>query len=183
MQLCPPERPPLAVTIRVAGSQDEDSALVSLLDRCFPGTFDGRTFLKQQPHLRLLAFAHGELLGHVGLDFRVVIIDKRPFEIIGMIDLCVAPRSRGRKVGSALLRAAEKYSEGRDFAVLMADDPRLYLASGYSRIDPAWTRWLAIENLETHSVVYRNLSSCFMAKPLGAKDWPSGQIDLLGYLF
>ncbi|WP_172299989.1 GNAT family N-acetyltransferase [Pseudoruegeria sp. HB172150] len=174
---------PQGITIRLACRRDIGPALVKLLDDCFSATFDGRTFYKQQPHHRLLAFENDRLVGHVGLDFRVITVGGTLYEIVGIIDLCVAADRRGLKIGTALVRASETFDVGRDFSLLFADDHRVYEANGYQRIVPAHTRWLAIDELRSHSVIERDLHDCFMAKSLGTTPWPRGEIDLLGYLF
>ena len=174
---------PPDIAIRVACRQDIGSALVNLLDDSFPETFNGRTFYKQQPHHRLLAFEQDRLIGHAGLDFRVITVAGKLYEIVGIIDLCVAADRRGLGIGTALIRASEAFDVGRDFSLLFADDHRVYEANGYRRIVPAHTRWFAIDELRSHSVIERDLSDCFMAKSLGTVPWPSGDIDLLGHLF
>ena len=175
--------PPSGITLRTASREDDGPALAALLDDAFPEVFEGRTFYKQQPHSRVLAFEGERLIGQVGLDLRAVTIDGGLYEIAGIVDLCVAPAMRGRAVGSALLAAAEDVGAGRDFALLCADDQRLYRAHGYSAVTPAPTRWFAIDGLRSHSVIERDLGDCLMAKPLGPRAWPGGPIDLLGTLF
>ena len=171
------------MTIRPARRQDDGPILAELLDKAFPSVFKGRTFYKQQPHRRLLAFEEERLVGHVGLDLRVITIGGALYEIVGLIDLCVVTDMRRKAVGSALINASEDVGIGHDFAVLFADDRRIYEANGYKRITPALTRWLAIDELQSHSVIERDLSGCFIAKPLGSRRWPGGKIDLLGHLF
>ena len=82
-----------------------------------------------------------------------------------------------------MLQSVEEYSNDRDFVVLMSDDQQFYKKSGDTSLKPELTRWLAIHELQSHSIMERDLSDCFMYKPLGKKKWPSGKIDLLGYLF
>jgi hypothetical protein len=65
----------------------------------------------------------------------------------------------------------------------MADRHDLYLKEGYDRVQPALTKWLAIEDRQSVGLMTRDLSDCFMVKPLTEKRWPAGMIDMLGYLF
>lgn len=174
---------PDGITLRTARREDDRSALVDLLEQAFPGMFYGRTFFKQQPHGRLLAFSGQKLVGHVGYDLRMITVGGTPFEIIGIIDLCVASDRRRTGIGSALMRAVLKSGEGRDFAVLCTEDPGFYRPLGFTRVSPAPSRWFAIENLQSHSVVERDLSDYLMVRPLGERPWPPGKIDFLGYLF
>jgi GNAT superfamily N-acetyltransferase len=174
---------PPGITIRPALRDDDGPELANLLDDAFPDTFVGRTFYKQKPHHRLLAFEQNRLIGHVGIDLRAITIAGDIYEIIGLIDLCVSSDARAKSIGSALIRAAEAFGAACDFSILFADDHRIYLANGYQRIEPAHTRWFAIDELRSHSVIERDLGDCFMAKSLNARPWPRGNIDLLGYLF
>lgn len=160
-----------------------DRRLSDLLDQSFPDTFEGRCFFKQEPHCRIVAHTEGSVIGQVGIDRRVVNVAGKIVKIIGVIDLCVAAEYRGNGIGTALLREIEDHSTGREFIILMADNHSIYEKSGYFRLQPALARWLAIEELNSHSIIERDLSDCFMYKPLSSADWPAGKIDLLGYLF
>jgi len=161
----------------------DERALAVLLDRCFPKTFEGRIFLKQEPCARIVAHSENKLVGQVGMDRRVISVDGNIIKITGVIDLCVAEEYRGNGVGTALIEEVEKCSADRDFIVLMADNPAIYHQAGYSQLHCAPTKWLAIEDLAIHSIIERDLGDCFMYKPLAQQAWPLGKIDLLGYLF
>lgn len=72
-----------------------------LLDECFPETFDGRTYFKQLPHLRLLAMDGESVAGQVGIDGRIVNVGGTVVSIFGLIDLAVHPARRGQRIGAA----------------------------------------------------------------------------------
>ena len=157
--------------------------LSQLLDMCFPDTFDGRTYFKQRPHHRLIAL-HGEtLIAQVGIDFRVVNVAGVTLNVCGLIDLCVHPDHRNAGLAGSLLEVAQEMARNVDFLVLMADRHDLYLRQGYERLLAAPTKWLAIEDRSSIAVIERDMSDCFMVKPLADRKWPPGQIDMLGYLF
>ena len=166
-------------------SDSDIGSLRSLLDTSFPETFEQRIYFKQLPHYRLLARDGGRLVGQVGLDFRVIRIDQQVFPILGIIDLCVRADVRHRGYGTQILARARDVamSARADFVLAMADHHELYLKNGYQNIRPAHTRWLAIEERESVMIIERDLSACFMAQPISARPWPTGKIDLLGYLF
>lgn len=175
---------PSQFTIRHATYKDENTELAQLLDQAFPDVFEGRCFFKQRPHQRLLAFENDRLVGQIGIDLRAITVGGTLLNTIGFIDLCVTPQSQGQKLGSALLQAAEQLTDGQDFAILFTDDASdFYKYHGYSGVTPALTRWFAIDELRSHSVIERDLSDCLMVKPLRNQNWPKGRIDLLGYLF
>ena len=160
-----------------------DAAVADLLDACFDGAHGGRTWFKQIPHVRLLAWSGNDLVGHAGLDYRMVRVGETIVPILGVVDLCVAPAARKRGIGAALLQRAEERSRGQSFALAMADDPRLYQRTGYSLLDVANVTFLAIYEMRCHSVIHRDLSEIFMVKQLTCDAWPEGPIDLLGHLF
>ena len=157
--------------------------LSSLLECCFPGFYAGRTFFKQEPHQRLLAYDGDKLAAHLGLDFRTVRVGDSTLAICGIIDLCVDANYRRQGLAAKLLIKAEQLAQRRDFMVLMADDDRLYQRQGYVPLPQATVRWLAIEELHSHSVIERDLSDILRVKAISGQRWPAGKIDLLGYLF
>lgn len=165
-----------------AAVQDQ---LRPLLDEAFPGFFNGRIYVKQQPHFRIVMHSESQLIAHVALDYRVIRIGADIIRICGVIDLCVQKNCRGQGIGSQLLEQTEVHARKAQvcFVVLMADLHDFYSRHGFIRIQAATTKWLAIEDRASHSLTEQDLSDCFMAKPLTRLGWPEGPIDLLGYLF
>ncbi|MCA9040204.1 MAG: GNAT family N-acetyltransferase [Planctomycetaceae bacterium] len=157
----------------------------SLLGECFPGWFDGRSYVKQLPHFRFLAMEGESVVGQLGVDVRVINVGGTVIPIMGLLDTAVRLDRRNTGIATKLLDAAECHARDGEleFLVLMADRHDLYLKAGYRRIQPAPTKWLAIEDRQTIKVIERDLSDCFMAKPLTDKTWPTGTIDMLGYMF
>ncbi|RCS21484.1 GNAT family N-acetyltransferase [Phyllobacterium salinisoli] len=159
--------------------------IVSLLDECFPDTFDGRSYFKQLPHFRYLVFQNEALIGHMGVDHRVIKAGGKAIRIFGIIDLCVKPDHRRTGIAGRLLRSVEALAEKSnvDFLVLMGDDDTLYKSNGFEHVSPAMTRWLAVEDVESVSVIEKDLSNCFLIKGMKSDNWPKGKIDMLGHLF
>ncbi|MEZ6046035.1 MAG: GNAT family N-acetyltransferase [Planctomycetaceae bacterium] len=159
--------------------------LQSLLDECFPGWFDGRSYVKQFPHFRYLAMEGESVVGQLGVDVRVINVGGTVIPIMGLLDTAVRHDRRNNGIATKLLETAEHHASdgGLEFLVLMSDRHDLYLKAGYHRIQPAPTKWLAIEDRQSVQVIERDLSDCFMAKPLTDKTWPTGTIDMLGYMF
>ncbi|WP_028731503.1 GNAT family N-acetyltransferase [Rhizobium leguminosarum] len=159
--------------------------IVALLDESFPDTFDGRTYFKQLPHFRYLAFEGETVIGQAGVDHRVIRVGGKFTRIFGIIDLCVTPARRGVGLAADLLKQVERRAatSNVDFLVLMGDVDTLYIANGFQHVAPAMTKWLAVEDVESVAVIERDLSDCFLIKPLKGENWPVGQIDMVGYLF
>lgn len=178
-------------TLRIASlpehsiTSEVSSQLQDLLEECFPGWLEGRTYYKQLPHFRLMAMDAERVVGQVGVDGRIINVGGEVLSIFGVIELAVRSSCRGRGIGTMLLSEVERIarSANRDFLVVMADRHDIYLKEGYRRILPARTRLLAIENRQSVDVVENDLSNCFMVKPLTDKPWPKGTIDMLGYVF
>ncbi|MDC9589619.1 GNAT family N-acetyltransferase [Xenorhabdus sp. XENO-10] len=151
----------------------------------FPDTFDGRSYFKQLPHFRYLIFQDDTLIGHMGIDHRVIKIGGETVRILGVIDLCVKPSHRCIGIATNLLKTIEQLAatSNVEFLVLMGDNDALYKANGFKRVTPAITKWFAVEDVESISLIERDLSDCFLVKAMRDKDWPNGKIDMLGYLF
>ena len=161
--------------------------LQGLLSNCFPDFFSDRHYYKQVPHGRLLARQHGRLVGQLGIDYRVVRFGNKVLSVFGVVDLCVALDARGRGIGGQLLDALEaRARHGEvDLLIAIADDPRLYAAQGFQRVDPV-TRWLAIEDRRSINVLEKKLKGRMLVKMVRKDDAPDnlfGAADLLGYLF
>ncbi len=164
-----------------AAVQDQ---LCPLLDKAFPGLFNGRTYVKQQPHFRIIIHAGSDVVGHVALDYRVIRIGAEVVRICFVIDFCVREDRRGQGIGSKLLEEAEVQARQAEvcFMVLMADLHDFYGRHGFLRIQGVSTKWLAIKDRASHSLIEEDLSDQLMAKPLTEFGWPEGPIDMLGYL-
>ena len=97
----------------------DDNALAALLDQCFPSTFEGRFFFKQEPHSRIVAHAGNILVGQVGIDRRVISVNGKILKIIGTLQANVDYRgleivnlaaeiAKDRNIDPAILGAAYK---------------------------------------------------------------------------
>ncbi len=159
--------------------------IISLLDKCFPNTFEGRSYYKQVPHTRLLLWRRDALIGHVGLDHRVIRVGNSVVRVVGIIDLCIDPEDQHQRRGSELLQHAERLAGlgQSNYTILFADRDEIYLRNGYISVDPAMITWLAIDELASHSMQRRDFSGTFMIKEITKNPFPNGDIDLLGYLF
>lgn len=162
-----------------------EKQIADLLDQCFPNTFGGRSYYKQVPHSRLLLRRKRRLIGHAGLDHRVIRVGETVTRVTGIVDLCVHPDHCRVGRGSMLLAFAEDLARRgqTEHFILFADRADLYLRNGYSIVEPAMVKWLAIDERASHSMQRRDFSGTFMAKALSDKPFPLGEIDLLGYLF
>ncbi|WP_064094011.1 GNAT family N-acetyltransferase [Rossellomorea aquimaris] len=159
----------------------------SLLSECFqPDYPTSRIYYKQLPHARVLALnEEGVLVGHAGLDYRVMNVNDTPVRVLGIIDLCVAPRYRSQGIGSRILLEVESFCQNRkvDFLLLFADQKGLYERNGFSSAHNK-CRWLKIndQNQTTIGIGYEYIEE-LMIKEVGEREWPNGDLDFLGYLY
>lgn len=154
----------------------------TVLDECFPG-YPARSYFKQLPHLRYLGREGGRLVAHMGVDHRVINNGGSVLQIFGIVDLCVVASVRSRGYARRLLEQIEDLGRRSavDAVLLFADDPRLYLATGY-RQAPAMVRWLMVNEHESTGIAERPVDE-LMVKMVNEKPWNPGIVDLLGFLF
>jgi N-acetylglutamate synthase-like GNAT family acetyltransferase len=121
----------------------------------------------------------------MGVDHRAIKIGGEISYIFGVIDLCVSENYKNKGIGTNLLRTLGGLAlkSNVDFIILMADNEEIYIKNGFHHVSNGLTTWLAIEDVKSHSLITRNLSHCFMYKSVNLKQWPGGEIDMLGYLF
>lgn len=158
-----------------------------LLVECFTDEFpEDRIYFKQLPHFRFLAFDDdNELVGQVGLDYRVMNLNGKPIRVLGIIDLCVSKINRSQGIGSLLLNEIEAFCKGKsiDFLLLFADNKKLYSNVGFKSVNNE-CKWLKIddENQTTYGIGNESINE-LMIKEVGSIKWGDGKIDLLGYLY
>src|SRR5690554_4107227 len=77
--ICSPDRDFCFMkTLRIASlpehsiTSEVSSQLQDLLEECFPGWLEGRTYYKQLPHFRLMAMDAERVVGQVGVDGRII---------------------------------------------------------------------------------------------------------------
>lgn len=156
-----------------------------LLLECFPDCefAESRTYLKQLPQRRLLAIDSAKLIGHLGLEHRVIGFDGDAATILGVLDVCVTTTQRGQGIASSMLQYVEDL--GRrfeiEFLMLFATDARLYERNGFVRADNP-LRWVKMDEHQTIGIAEQPLVE-LMIKPLTSRPWPAGLVDLLGYQF
>ncbi len=158
--------------------------ITELRNACFPDHSAPRSYAKQLPHSRYLAFDGNKLIAYTGIDFRVIRLGNFPVTTLGIIDLCVSSEYRSRGIASKMLEdlsviATESVA---DFMILFADDSRLYERNGFERKQNTCS-WLKIDEHKNHGIGSENLADCLMVKAVASISWSNDDVDLLGYLF
>jgi predicted N-acetyltransferase YhbS len=165
----------------------KSAEIQSLLTECFPGIYpENRIFFKQVPHFRLLAHDEmGMLVGHAGLDYRVMNLDGKHVRVLGLIDLCVKREYRSQGIASQLLKYLDEFSLNNniDFILLFADDPSVYRLNGFISAANE-CRWLKINDEVLMSLaIGEEVIGELMIKETGSISWSDGSLDMLGYLY
>jgi GNAT superfamily N-acetyltransferase len=153
---------------------DLSGQLLSLLQTSFPG-YPSRTYFKLPPHFRYLAMmSDGGVTAQLGVELRV----------IRVVDLAVQPSEQSRGLASKLLAELTGYARscGMGFIILFADDDRLYIRNGWSRVTNLCT-WVKIDEHTTLGLATQADTGALMVKPVGEQAWPQGDVDLLGHVF
>ncbi|MEM7603068.1 MAG: GNAT family N-acetyltransferase [Verrucomicrobiota bacterium] len=165
-----------------------DSALhgeiAALRNACFPDGQHPRSYFKQLPHFRILAFDGDTLIGHAGVDHRVMNFGGNAYRAFGAIDVCVEVAHRGQGIAGIMMSRLEEEAvdSGADVMVLVADDHRLYLRLGFQLLD-AECEWMAIDEHRNHGILKESLAGELMIKPLKSGLELDGPVDWLGYLY
>ena len=91
-----------------------------LLQSCFPeAEYRQRTYYKQLSHYRILATENEQLVGQLGIDYRVMNLNGEAVKVLGVIDLCVSPSLQNKGIGTKLMQkfeaVAKRHSDNIDF--------------------------------------------------------------------
>ncbi len=158
--------------------------ITCLRNECFPDAARERSYFKQLPHFRLLAEEDGILVGHLGVDHRVIRVGDTIVSIFGIIDLFVSGQHQGNGIATSLLTRISKMAEqhGIDFLLLYAVDGRLYLNNGFRVISP-YLKSLWIYDFDNRGVGIERLDNLIYIKATSVNAWPDGVVDMMGYLF
>lgn len=164
--------------------QQTHAAIGDLLSQSFLGYPKSQSYFKQLPNFRYLVWDKKQLIGHMGVDFRVIKHGGATWRIFGVVDLCIQEAYQHKKIASSLLNQLEEL--GRtcqvDSLILMAQNPSYYEQHGFFEVKNR-CMWLMINNGSTLGVASRRIMEGFMVKILSDKTWEEGTVDFLGHIF
>jgi predicted N-acetyltransferase YhbS len=162
--------------------------ITDLIKICFPEVeFNGRTYFKQLPHYRLLLKEETKVVGQIGLDYRVMTLNGKPINVLGIIDLTVLPSYQGQGFGTKLLKELDKIVEQNnlniDFLFLVSDNHKFYENCGY-KLTKQKVKWLAIEEHINYGLQENEFDDCLMYKQVGQINWTeNSELDMFGYWY
>ena len=165
-------------------SPDLHKQITKLKNKCFPDSQKPYSYYKQLPHFRFLVFKDEKLIGHMGIDHRVILVWDSPKYIFGIIDLCIDINYRSKNIASTLLEKITILGERNniDYLLLFANNHRLYNKNNFKPIS-TYCSWLKINNHKNYGVAFEEIKNEIMIKELGQNKWENKPIDFLGYLF
>lgn len=158
--------------------------LHDLISKCFSEYPEGKTFLKQAPHFRILARSGKKLVGQIAVDYRHINNGGQTAAVFCLSDVCVHPDYQSQKIGSKMLELLEKEAikNKLDFMLLTATETGLYYKNGF-RIKNNIFRWLMIQGMESLGLNQRRLEKTVMVKRFSKQKWSKAIIDLAGPIF
>ncbi|MGX9523019.1 GNAT family N-acetyltransferase [Vibrio mediterranei] len=164
-------------------SEQQHKDIEALRNDSFPEHKVPRSYFKQLPHMRALEYVGDDLIGYLGIDYRVISVGGSAIKVLGVIDFCVSSNSRGKGVGSSMLNELAVYASTKDvdFIVLVSELDSFYTSNGFACIE-ATHSWLRLHEHNNYGVAEETVEE-FYFKPVGTKMWPTGDVDWLGYMF
>jgi len=163
---------------------DTASQVGQLLAESFPAYPRDRIYFRQVPTFRLIVRSEGQIVGQVGIDFRIMNNNSQLLRTFGIVDLCVRESARHKGIAAAMLDRVESIGRNNDidFMILWAQDRAFYEKRGFQEVNNP-CRWLLIQNHQSYGLVHRRFGEGLMVMRLGDKEWQDGTLDYLGHIF
>lgn len=177
------EREPMNIYPEIAISKEQHDAITILRNKLFPDHQVARSYYKQLPCMRALKYIGSQLVGYMGLDYRVVAVGEDVYKVLGVIDFGVDPLFQRQGIGTAMLSGLSDYTSTKDvdFITLLADLHDFYCANGYQQVE-AMSSWLRIDEHKNYGVAVEQINDLYI-KPIRGKRWAGGHLDWLGYRY
>jgi len=159
--------------------------LQKLLVECFPDYPTENIFFNKSPQFRLLAKSGNQLVGQIGVEFRVINNDGQIARTFCISDVCVLESFRSKQIASQMLLRIEELGRKNNVAFLILTTSRksLYYKLGYRGKSNTF-KWFMIQNNRSLGIANRSLGSdTIMVKSISNQKWGKGEIDLLGPIF
>ncbi len=164
-------------------SEKLDAAIRKTLAICFPHRKDtySKTYYSydNKPVFSVVIENGGDCCAYVGVIDRTIKLGGKEYRVAGVQNICVLPEYRGRRLSDTVLKAEmqEAHTRRFDFGLLFTQKKikRVYTRNG----------WIEIKNrkfIHTENGVNVGMppESVKMYYPLTVKDFPTGDVNLLG---
>lgn len=169
-------------------TSETKSQITQLLKVSFPEEdFHGRHYFKQLPHHRLILKDCDHIIGQLALDFRVMTLDSRPINVLGIIDLAILPEFRHQgmatRLMTSLIHQSIELKENIDFLLLATDQPTFYEKFGFKSTTQC-VKWLVTEEHINYGLKEELVEDVLMYRKIGNKEWiENTTLDLMGYWY
>ncbi|HCH0799149.1 TPA: GNAT family N-acetyltransferase [Vibrio parahaemolyticus] len=164
-------------------SKEQHNSIEVLRNKSFPEHQVTRSYYKQLPHMRALKYRDDQLVGYMGLDYRVVSVGNEIYKVLGVSDFCVEQSSQRNGIGTVMLSQLSEYASSKDvdFIILISGLDAFYKANGYLRLSSISSR-LRIHEHKNYGIAVDQVDDLYV-KPISGKTWAVGHIDWLGYMY
>ncbi len=155
-----------------------------LLEHSFPHYPNNQSYYNQIPSFRYLAQSEGEIIGHLGVNYRIIGLNERPVKIFGITDLCIQKSFQSNRIAASMMEKLEELAVrcDIDFLVLIAKQHDFYIENGFQLVQNTG-RWLMIRDNRSFGIAQRKLTDCLMVKSMNGMEWERGTADFLGSIF
>jgi Acetyltransferase (GNAT) family. len=118
----------MKIVYEIDVTKEQHEAIESLRNQSFPDHQANRSYYKQLPHMRALQYENNILVGYLGLDYRAIKVGDEVYNVLGIIDFCVAEQWRGKGIGSLMLSEVSSFAQGKavDFIMLISELDEFY---------------------------------------------------------
>lgn len=155
-----------------------------LLSSCFSDYPSSFSFYRQRPSFRFIIHEGNDLIGQCGIHYRVIKIGDEYFNIFGISDFCMLPKSQGKGYARRVLNEMIHYSEqcNVDFLVTFSGENDFYKKMDFV-VQDNYFKWLMIAQSKSLGIVNRRLHDCVFVYSISGAKWETGDVDLLGSIF
>ena len=160
-------------------SEELDQKLRNLLSYCFVNGNDAEVFRRQRyynekPQHRYMLWNENDLIAHVAVHEKQVLIDDVFYPICGIAEVCVHPNYRKKGAIKTILKRVHqaRIEHGDAFSILFGDE-EIYSSSGYRCVNNLKALNLSKEWAVTGHTMIHYLN----------RNWPDSEVKLVGIPF
>lgn len=164
-------------------SEKLNAAIRKTLAVCFPhhkNIYSKTHYLNDnKPAFSAIIEDGDNIIAYVGVIDRTIKIGGRRYRVAGVQNVCVLPKYRHRRLSDGVLKAAMEEAQARrfDFGLLFTQQniKQVYARNGW--IEIMFRKFTRTENGVNLEMPPESIK---MYYPLAVKDFPTGDVDLLG---